>query len=119
MDEKRYFKRVQFHARVAVDIDGRVFEGTLLDISLKGVLLHFDGMLPASLGNPCRLILYLANSEITLKFDCIVAHNHETWYGLKFTGADVVSMTHLRRLLVLNTGEEDEINEELAFWLRE
>lgn len=118
MDEKRYFKRIEFHVDVAVIINGEKIVGELIDLAMKGALVEFEKELPIHSGDLCWLNLSLLSSDITLEFQSKIAHHHKNYYGFLFLESDLDSVAHLRRLLVLNTGEEEEIGKELVFWLK-
>ena len=44
MDEKRYFSRINFTARAQIEFNGNIYEGDLLDLSLRGALLSFKNL---------------------------------------------------------------------------
>jgi len=117
MEDKRYFSRIQFPARACVEVDRERHPAELLDICLKGALVRFETEVPLRKGSACVLEINLPSSEITLTFDVKVVHLHENNAGFKFSGIDADTMTHLRRLLELNTGDPEQIAGELAFWL--
>ncbi len=119
MNEKRHYARVNFVEQAHLHYAGHPCEVTLHDISLKGALLEaaqpVDGKL---VGAPCHLSLCLADSSIVLEFDAQVAHAQGTTMGVTFTSMDSDSITHLRRLLELNTGNPDEIDRELSYMVQ-
>lgn len=113
MTEKRLFQRIKFTAETEAEINGNRYEVTLVDISLKGALLTFpDGAIVDS-GEVCHLILHLDLSDVTLSFTGVVAHSRGNLTGVKFITIDIVSMTHLRNLLELNSGDPDLVRSEL------
>ncbi|MCK5152765.1 MAG: PilZ domain-containing protein [Spirochaetales bacterium] len=117
MENKRYYKRINFHVEAAAKIDDKVFTGELYDIALKGALIKMNKKLMPSSGKKCHVMLKLPYSIITLEFEAKIVHQKDTFLGFRFEGADVDSITHLRRLLVLNTGDEEGIDRELISWL--
>ena len=46
MDEKRYFSRINFTARTQIEFNDNIYEGDLLDLSLRGALLSFKDQIP-------------------------------------------------------------------------
>ena len=118
MDNRRYFKRVEFHVDVAVIINGEKIAGELIDLALKGALVQFEKELPIQIGDQCWLNLSLLSTDVTLEFQSKIMHHRNNYYGFLFLESDLDSVAHLRRLLVLNTGEEDEIEKEMLFWLK-
>ncbi len=119
MENKRYYKRVDFHVNAAARVDNILYTGELYDISLKGALIKMNkgsGLFSGKIGT---VMLKLPNSNITLEFEARIVHKQDDFLGFKFEGADVDSITHLRRLLVLNTGDEEGIDREISFWLND
>ncbi len=119
MDENRYYKRVNFHVNAAAGIDNILYTGNLYDISLRGALIKMNKEPGEYSGKTCTAILKLLNSNITLEFESQIVHQQNEFLGFKFEGTDVDSITHLRRLLVLNTGDEDGTDREFISWLND
>lgn len=113
MSEHRLFKRVRFAVKIDIEISGKSYEATLVDISLKGALVTFPHELHPETGLPCQLTIHLDESDIRLIFSGEVIHTHGNLTGIKFTMIDLDSMIHLRRLLELNTANPDEVRNEL------
>lgn len=115
MQDRRNFSRIKFGTEVQIKLNNKTFEGELLDISLKGALIQSNIQTPIKIGDCCALRFYLTSSVIRLKFNVELVHLHQNKLGFKFLSEDVDTMTHLRRLLELNVGEEDRITHELSF----
>ena len=113
MSEKRLFQRIKFPAETEAEINGTRYEVTLVDISLKGALLTLPDEAIVDKGMVCHLILHLDLSDVTLSFTGMVAHSHDNLIGVKFITIDIDSMTHLRNLLELNSGDPDLVRSEL------
>jgi len=119
VDEKRYFSRINFKAHSQIEFNDKVYEGELLDLSLRGALLNFKEQIPIKMNDSGTLIIHLHSSDIKLIFDAELVHIHENNLGFKFISEDIGTMTHLRNLLSLNIGDYDKITDELDFWLKE
>ncbi len=119
MDEKRYFSRINFSAKSQVEVNDKVYDGELLDISLRGALLRFKDQVPLQKNDKCTIMINLHSSDIKLIFDAVLVHIHHYNLGFRFISEDVGTMTHLRNLLSLNVGDYDKITDELEFWLKE
>ena len=119
MGEKRNFSRINFTASTQVEFNDNIYEGELLDLSLRGALLSFKDQIPLTMKDRCTLIICLHSSDIKLIFEAELTHIHENNLGFKFLEEDVGTMTHLRNLLSLNVGDYDKITDELDFWLKE
>lgn len=119
MEESRYYKRVNFHVNAAARIDNILYTGELYDISLKGCLIKMNKKPGKYPGDTCVVMLKLPNSNITLEFESKIVHKKNDFWGFKFERADVDSITHLRRLLALNTGDEEGTDREFISWLND
>lgn len=112
MEERRRFVRVPFWHSVTLASASKQLEAELLDISLKGALLRLPE--PLDVNDKWQLILPLGDDAQTrLVFHLHNAHQEGLDYGFTFVQTDVESMSHLRRLLELNTGDSELIEREL------
>ena len=57
MDEKRYFSRINFTAQTKIEFNDNVYEGELLDLSLRGALLSFKDQVPMKMKDKCTRII--------------------------------------------------------------
>nr|WP_320116151.1 PilZ domain-containing protein [uncultured Desulfuromonas sp.] len=120
MNEKRHYARVNFVEQANLNYADSSQDVTLNDISLKGALIELAHPIDNTLiGSPCHLSLRLADSSIVLDFDAQVAHSQQKNIGVTFTAMDSDSITHLRRLLELNTGNPEEIDRELSYMVQD
>ncbi|MBN2231986.1 MAG: PilZ domain-containing protein [Deltaproteobacteria bacterium] len=117
MKERRYFKRVPFAAEVTVTTDGTKITGELYDISLKGVLVKLPAGAAPAVDDICTMGITLPRTDIVLAASTRVVHARSPFLGLRFTEMDADTLTHIRRLVELNTGAADRLNDELGHWL--
>jgi len=117
MNEKRQFQRVRFAAETVVEIRGELIKATLMDISLKGALVAVHDGRPPDRGEPCRLMIHLDMSDVTLSFGGVVAHGRDDLFGITYTAIDIDTMIHLRNLMELNSGDPDLVRSELASFI--
>ena len=115
MSERRY-QRVPFQAETVVRGPKDHWNCTLLNIALRGVLLQSKDMV-LDPGTRCQITITLPASAIDLQFDAELVHHEEQCFGFKFTQVDLQSLTHLRKLIELNTGDADSVRDELMAWL--
>jgi hypothetical protein len=111
--EKRQFTRVAFDAPALVQQAGQHWQTTVLDLSLKGILLQ--GAWPSTLqrGEPVLVRITLApDCDITMQAQWV--HSEGDRSGLRCNSIDLDSITHLRRLVELNTGDETILERELT-----
>lgn len=110
----RQFSRVPFSAAVTLHLPGKNLEVTLLDIALKGALVQTDVPENIQLQAPCRLLLPLSGDDEVIEMAGTIAHLKDCHVGLRCEHIDLASLTLLRRLLELNTGDADLMDRELS-----
>ena len=114
MDEKRHFGRVLFGTEVLLEFEGERYRQELTDVSLNGALVTLKEAVDIGSDALCRLTIPLSE-DVQMTFQARAVHFEQNQVGLKFTEADTVSLSHLRRLLELNTGNPERIENELHF----
>ena len=111
--EKRQFTRVAFDAPTIVQQAGNTWHTKVLDLSLKGVLLKDAPARPIDPDKPLLVTITLGdNCEISMSTHWV--HTHSGCTGLRCDSIDLDSITHLRRLVELNIGDETVLERELA-----
>ena len=113
----RRFRRIPFEAEVTLTVDQDVWSGELLDVAMKGAMVGTDTPLPLLLGSKCSLCISLSGSPISLDFQAEMIHSEDNHYGFKFISEDLETLTHLRKLIELNTGDAEATRSELSVWL--
>ena len=116
--ERRTFWRAVFRSPVRLTAAGRTVSAQLLDISLKGALLETDGAWHGKPGEDCRLSLELAPGSV-ISMEGEVMHVEGSRLGLRCRSIDVDSITHLRRLVELNSGDATLLDREFSSLVRE
>jgi hypothetical protein len=111
--EKRQFTRVAFDAPALVQQSGHRWQTTVLDLSLKGILLKSALQSPLSADKPLLVTITLApDCDISMHAQWVHSNGGNT--GLRCDSIDLDSITHLRRLVELNLGDEMVLERELA-----
>ncbi|MBV0932329.1 PilZ domain-containing protein [Marinobacterium weihaiense] len=110
--ERRRFTRIPFDAECELHTDKGAAVVQLIDISLRGTLVESERPLPITLGEQARLHLYLAN-DILIEIPATLSHAEPPQYGFVAEGMEIDSITHLRRLVELNLGDETLLEREL------
>ena len=113
----RHFRRIPFEAEVTLESDQRSWSGELLDVAMKGAMVGTEKPLPLALGAKCNLCITLPGTPISLVFQSELVHSEETHYGFKFISENLETLTHLRKLIELNTGDAEATRSELSAWL--
>lgn len=112
--QRRHFSRVLFDATASLECDGRGSPCRLLDISLKGALVATLPPLSPAPGSRCALSLKLGDGEAEIRMEGHVAHLEGDRLGLRCDSIDIDSLTHLRRLVEVNIGDESVLERELS-----
>lgn len=110
--ERRQFTRIPFDAECELHSDRGTAVVRLLDISLHGALVESAQPLPVELNDRARLCLYLAN-DILIEIPARLTHTRPPQYGFTAAEMDIDSITHLRRLVELNLGDQTLLEREL------
>lgn len=113
-EDSRQFTRIPFHSQVQLIGSEGSWYSTLLDVSLKGVLITKPENWNAKLDDHFRVKLVLNDSDIQIRMEVSVAHIDNEHVGFRCEHIDLDSITHLRRLVELNIGNTDILNRELA-----
>ena len=97
--EKRRFTRVPFVTKIdlIIDDDTPELEGTVVDISLKGILINIESTTAINndMGIDARIHF---DNGINIKVGLELAHHHATFYGFSITQIDLDGISHLRNI---------------------
>jgi len=116
--KRRFFWRAAFHSPARVVTPDGEFQAEVMDISLKGALLHVPGASSVQKAVKCQMFLTLAgDAQITMW--CTVMHTEGERMGLRCDNIDLDSITHLRRLVELNVGDHNILERDLASLIQE
>jgi hypothetical protein len=112
--ETRRFSRITFHRPGELVLASGSAACEVLDVSLKGALLEVPpGVAPAA-GDRCTLEIRLDAGEAAIRMAGRVAHREGARVGIRCEEIDLESITHLRRLVELNLGDDELLHRELA-----
>jgi len=111
---RRQFSRVHFQSEASLFLPSGEFAVEVLDLSLKGALIRPEGEMFAMLGSHCTLKIRLDDLETSIRMECTVVHHQADLYGLICREIDLDSITHLRRLVALNLGDEHLLDREFG-----
>ncbi len=115
MDEERHFERIHFDCLVKFEFGVYRHDCELIDISLRGALIANCTGATDETGTACKLILSLDdsnNAQIIMLGH--IAHKKHNRIGIKCEKIDLDSMTHLRKLVEINSGDPQLLERELA-----
>jgi len=116
--DHRVFSRIVFDAKTIISNAEQEWETELLDISLKGALLDKPATWDAPIGAEFKLSILLSK-DTAIYMEANVAHIENDHIGFNCHHIDLESITHLRRIVELNTGNDELLHRELSALKRE
>jgi len=111
---RRQFSRILFATEAELLTPNGKFPVSVIDMSLKGALIQPGPSTYVQIGTPCTLTLHLAEGSALIRMQVTVVHHESQHLGLACREIDLDSMTHLRRLVELNLGNEALLQRELS-----
>lgn len=111
---RRQFTRVLFEAEAQLSAGEESLQVRLIDLSLKGALVRPLREVFLQIGTPCTLTITLGKDGMRIVMQATLAHHEGLNFGLSCRDIDLDSMTHLRRLVELNLGDDTLLNRELS-----
>jgi len=114
MEQRRHFSRVLFKAKASLSAGATTHPCEVLDLSLKGALVRVAASEHWTPALDCDLELDLDNDrQAIIRMAAQVTHRDGTVVGLRCREIDLDSITHLRRLIELNVGDESLLQRDL------
>ncbi|MDD0976100.1 PilZ domain-containing protein [Pseudomonas fontis] len=111
--ERRCFRRIAFKARTELVQGEQLWTVKLLDLSLKGLLIECPKPWDADPTAVFNARVHLDDHTV-IKMEVELRHEepgHQVGFACLYI--DIDSITHLRRLIELNLGDDDELHREL------
>ncbi len=110
----RHYSRIPFDAEVLLHLQDGTISVQLIDIALKGALIRTDMQHVLELQEKCRLELPLLDGGEGVVMAGKIVHLQAQLVGIECEDIDVNSLTQLRRLIELNTGDAELMSRELS-----
>jgi len=110
--DKRRFKRIAFSADAKIQFDEQSWETEILDMCLKGALVKKPSLWRESKRPIGVLCIHLGDYEEQIIMSVHIAHQNANEIGLTWDAIDLDSITHLHRLLELNSADPALLNRE-------
>lgn len=111
--DQRNFRRIPFDAAVEIESGGERFAAQLLDVSLKGALVLLPPDQQVAAGASAAVHIRLSDDQ-RIHMQTTVAHVEARRAGFRCDHIDVDSITHLARIVELNTGDPGGLHRELS-----
>jgi hypothetical protein len=117
-DERRRFSRITFHRPAELDI--RIARATceVVDVSLRGALVEVPVSFRTLTGERCTLTIHLDAGDVTIRMEGEIVHREGSLVGVRCVEIDLDSISHLRRLVELNLGNDELLHRELSALVR-
>lgn len=109
----RHYARIPFAAEVLLQVGDQSLAVQLVDIALKGALVRTDAPHDLALHEKCRLVLPLAGEAEGVVMSGTIVHLDQQHVGIACQNIELTSLTRLRRLIELNTGDKQLMDREL------
>ncbi len=110
---RRQFSRIRFQTDARLYLPHAEYEVAVVDLSLRGALVQLPADAYATVGSNCTLKLKLDETGTTIRMEATIVHRQGNLTGLYCREIDLDSVTHLRRLVELNVGDETILEREL------
>jgi len=114
MENRRQFTRILFSIQATLEVEEQTYPVSIHDISLNGALVTSTGSKTPLKGKFGTLSFLLSDGESEVAMHIAIVHEGEDETGLQCNAIDIDSVTHLRRLVELNLGDESQLNKELS-----
>jgi hypothetical protein len=114
MENRRQFTRILFSIKAEVEIEKNMYHVSIHDISLNGALITVIESDQSLKGKQGTLHFLLSDDESEVNMNITVVHEEANETGLQCNAIDIDSVTHLRRLVELNLGNNEQLNKELS-----
>ncbi|CRM01074.1 PilZ domain-containing protein [Pseudomonas poae] len=111
--DRRRFRRIAFDARTELQQNGQEWPVQLVDLSLKGLLIQRPTPWIGNGADPFDVDIHL-DAETDVRMQVRLTHDDHGQLGFVCEHIDLDSISHLRRLIELNLGDEEELHRELA-----
>jgi len=118
MENRRQFTRILFSIDAQLEVEDQSFQVNIHDISLNGALVSAPENSSALKNKLGTLSFTLAGSEAVVAMHIAVVHTDPDEVGLQCNAIDIESVSHLRRLVELNLGDDSQLNKELSQLIR-
>ena len=115
--ERRRFWRAVFKSSVIIQDSEGTFSAELIDISLNGALVSVPSFWQGRIGQSVELDLAL-DDQAQIVMSTTVRHIEGLHVGLRCESIDLDSISHLRRLVELNSGDPVLLQREFTELIR-
>lgn len=113
MIERRRFSRIVYQVATKLTQDTLVVEGTVQDLSLQGLLIDCANHHQLNHHLPVQIRFQLTDSDIDIQLEASIVSTINTSVRLRIEHLDIDSISHLKRLVELNVGDDELLYREI------
>ncbi|CAH7090573.1 Cyclic diguanosine monophosphate-binding protein [Vibrio chagasii] len=113
MIERRQFSRVIYQVPAEISQGQVNVSGSVQDLSLHGLLIQCEELQQLNQENPVHVSFKLTNSDINIQLEATIVSTINTSMRLRIEHLDIDSISHLKRLVELNVGDDDLLYREI------
>lgn len=110
--EKRKNTRIVFNVTAIVRFMDKDFEGNIINLSLKGMLIKLSGPIPENSKVNIKMYMEGDSSKLAIDIEGQVLRTDNKGTAVIFSSMDIDSFIHLRNIVAYNEGDEDKIMKE-------
>jgi hypothetical protein len=111
-NNKRRGTRIVFNVNAELSYGDQTIFGEVRNLSLKGMLVDLDSVVPADTDLDIRIYLSGTSSSLTLNMKGKAVRCDENGLAVLFKEIDVESFVHLRSVVGYNEGNEEKVMRE-------
>lgn len=112
MNERRRFSRIIYQAPAEMHQGTVKATCTIKDLSLHGLLLSPPSE-PLDASKPVDIFFHIPESDIIISLQAEIVEITDNWMRISIEHIDIDSISHLRRLVELNVGDEQLLHREI------
>jgi hypothetical protein len=115
MENRRQFTRILFSTQAELEVEKKIFPVSIHDISLNGALITLSTKQLNPLKRKLGILRFtFGDNELAVTMHIAIVHEQNNDLGLQCNGIDIDSISHLRRMIELNLGDEKQLHKELS-----
>ncbi|WP_144391929.1 PilZ domain-containing protein [Pleionea sediminis] len=111
--DRRHFQRVNYDRNAQLEINGIKALCEIVDLSLNGALVMLSDPHSFTLDSKGALSFDLGDKEHFVKMAISIAHINQNKLGLQCENIDIESVSHLRKIVELNSGDPELLQRDL------
>lgn len=114
--DKRKHTRTNFQTLALLNHNSMEYRGMVVNLSMGGALIEIDEKFDATVDSILDVTLLIIGASSTLKinFKGMLVRIDGNFLGFKINSIDIDSFIHLKNIIAYNSGDYDQIMNELV-----